>query len=138
MLTSICLIVGGTTSFKFRPEIKAFDIPSDGAIGALLEATTTRVTIIEVVEGALANIAGIEAGDVILQVDDEDVSDLEIPLESTVELIKSHKPCAVDHFTPLRDEQEIKTDVTTARRSSVPFEEIFPSRFEITPIPPSW
>ena len=60
VLTSICLIVGFTTSSKFRPVIQAFDIPIEGAIGALLEATATGGTITEVVEGAPANIAGIE------------------------------------------------------------------------------
>ena len=65
-----------------------------------------------------------------MQIDDEDVSDLENPLESTVELIKSHKPGAIVQFTLLRDEEEIKVDVTTVSRSSIPFEENFPSRLK--------
>ena len=105
------------TSRDWEDETKGF-------IGVHLgQVTDSGIPIAKVVEGAPANIAGIEANDVIFKVGDVDVSTLDDPAQSFSELVKSNPPGSIIQITLLRDDTEMTLDVATVRRSSIAFEE---------------
>ena len=97
-----------------------YQIHNDGVIGvALGDAERNGVLIKGVMETAPAYLAGVEAGDIILRIDDIDISDLEHPTESVIEVITSRQPGTVIRFTLLRDEDEMEVDVATIDRLSM-------------------
>lgn len=99
---------------------------TQGFIGVQMDqATDSGVPIVRVFEGSPASVAGIEVGDVILKVHDSEISKLDDPIASTVELINSNPPGTTIQITLLRANNEITLDVTTARRSSIDFENTF-------------
>ena len=99
---------------------------TQGFIGVQMDqATDSGVPIVRVFEGSPASVAGIEVGDVILKVQDKEISKLDYPIVSTAELINSNPPGTTIQITLLRANNEITLDVTTARRSSIDFENTF-------------
>ena len=93
---------------------------NDGVIGVLLgKAADDGVLVEGVMETAPAYIAGIEAGDVILRIDGVDMSDLEDPIESAVEVITSKQPGTIVRFTVQRADDEVEVDVATIDRVSM-------------------
>ena len=98
-----------------------------GFIGVQLgDATAEGVPITQVVEGSPANIARIEAGDLITKVNDVDISEAQNPVESTVESINVNPPGSIVQITLLRDGKKMVLDVATVRRSTIAFEDIEP------------
>lgn len=97
-----------------------YQIHNAGVIGvALGDAESSGVLIKGVMETAPAYLAGVEAGDVILRIDDIDIADLEHPTESVIEVITSRQPGTVIRFTLLRNEDEMEVDVATIDRLSM-------------------
>lgn len=102
------------------------DDVTQGFIGVQMDqATDSGVPIVRVFEGSPASVAGIEVGDVILKVQDKEISKLDYPIVSTAELINANPPGTTIQITLLRANNEITLDVTTARRSSIDFENTF-------------
>ena len=100
---------------------------TQGFIGVQMmdQPTDSGVSIVKVFEGSPASVAGIEVGDVILKVRNEEISKLDNPIASIAELINSNPPGTTIQITLLRANNEITLDVTTARRSSIDFENTF-------------
>lgn len=80
------------TVFMNAEEYKAFVEQSEGhfvGIGAQLGIKEDKVTIVAPIEGSPADLAGVKAGDVILKVDDAEIT--EVNVEKTIALIKGEE-----------------------------------------------
>ena len=85
-----------------------------GYIGVQLgEATEVGIPILEVFDGTPANIAGVQAGDIILSVVGVEVAKLDDPIDSVLALIASYKPGSVMDFTLQRDTEKIDLEIAT-------------------------
>lgn len=89
-----------------------------GYIGVQLgEATDSGIPIVEVFDGSPANIAGVQAGDVILSVVGVEVDSIEDPIDTVLALIASYKPGSVMQFTVQRDSEEMDLEIATIARN---------------------
>lgn len=89
-----------------------------GYIGVQLgEATDSGIPIEEVFDGTPANIAGVQAGDVILSVVGVEVDSIDDPIDTVLALIASYKPGSVMQFTVQRDSEEMDLEIATIARN---------------------
>ena len=85
-----------------------------GYIGVQLgKATDSGITIVEVYDGTPANIAGVQAGDIILSAVGVEVDRIDDPIDTVRALIASYKPGSVMQFTLERDTEEIELEIAT-------------------------
>lgn len=97
-----------------------YSLQNDGVIGVVLTDSDDNTVQIEgVLERGPAHLAGIEAGDVILSINDVDLAELDYPIESVVELINSNEPGSIIRVTVHRNGEEMETNVATVDRFSL-------------------
>ena len=93
---------------------------SEGVIGVALEdASGNGVLIKGVMDTAPAYLAGIEAGDVILRIDDVEMKNLDDPVQSAIEVIASRQPGTVVRLVLQRNDDEKEVEVATIDRLSM-------------------
>ena len=91
-----------------------------GVIGVALEdASENGVLIKGVMDTAPAYLAGVEAGDVILRIDDIEMFNLDDPVQSAIEAISSRQPGTVVRLTLQRNEDEKEIEVATIDQLSM-------------------
>ena len=94
------------TVFMNKEEYKSFVEQSEGhfvGIGAQLGIKDEKPTVVAPIEGSPAEAAGLKAGDVILKVDDKDVSGM--ALDSIVGMVRGEQGVSVK-LTVLRNEKD--------------------------------
>lgn len=100
--------------------VRSLTEQSGGVIGVSLgKATDTGVPVLEVIEGAPASIAGIQADDVIVKVGSLAMSDLDHPTEVTTGLLALKEPGSIVRFTIERAGEELELNVAVIERNSV-------------------
>lgn len=93
---------------------------NDSVIGVALEdASSNGVLIKGVMDTAPAYLAGVEAGDVILRIDDVEMMNLDDPVQSAIEVITSRQPGTVVQLTIQRNDDEKEIEVATIDRISM-------------------
>ncbi|MCY3540693.1 MAG: PDZ domain-containing protein [Gammaproteobacteria bacterium] len=97
-----------------------FQRRNDGVIGVALEdASGDGVLVKGVMDTAPAYIAGVEAGDVILSIDDVQMLNLDDPVQSAFEVITSRPPGTIVRLMLQRNDDEKEVEVATIDRLSM-------------------
>jgi carboxyl-terminal processing protease len=107
----------GHTTYLSAEEVKRMDTALKGeldGIGARVSMRKHRPTIVGTIPGSPARAAGLEAGDVLLQVDGKDVG--ELPLDRIVEMVRG-KPGTTVHVRVVRSgrSQPLDFDIERAK-----------------------
>ena len=90
------------------------DAARKGYIGVLLgEATDKGVPIVEAYKGSSSNIAGVQAGDVLLSVGSVELTNIDDPVVTALALVASYTPGSIIPLTLLRGAQKMEVDVAT-------------------------
>lgn len=93
---------------------------NDSVIGVALEdASSNGVLIKGVMDTAPAYLAGVEAGDLILRIDDIEMTNLNDPVQSAIEVIASRQPGTVVRLVLQRNDDEKEIEVATIDRFSM-------------------
>ena len=93
---------------------------NDGVIGVALEDFSGDGVLIKgVMDTAPAYLAGVEAGDLILRIDDVEMMNLDDPVQTAVEVIASRQPGTVVRLVLQRNDDEKEIEVATIDRLSM-------------------
>ena len=112
-------LASSTQDWGWSDSAVTYALSNKGFIGVRLgEATNIGVPIVGVVDGKPADIAGIQEGDVILQVGQLKVSDFDDPINTILAIIASYKPGSIIEITLQRDDQELEIEVATVDRNA--------------------
>lgn len=94
--------------------------PNDGVIGVALEDSSGNGVLIKgVMDTAPAYLAGVEAGDLILRIDDVELMNLDDPVQTAIEVITSRQPGTVVRLVLQRNDDEKEIEVATIDRLSM-------------------
>lgn len=108
------------TVFMNAEEFKAFNEQSEGhfvGIGAQLGIKDDKVTIVAPIEGSPADKAGVKAGDVILKVDNVEIT--EASVEKTISLIKGEEGESVKLTVERNGNETIEFDIVRGVVSTI-------------------
>lgn len=93
---------------------------SEGVVGVYLRAQEDGgVLITSVTEEGPAAVAGLQSGDVIVEVDNVDVMEVDTPYETTAAIINDKGSGSVVRFKILRDDEHIDYEVETIDRMTL-------------------
>ncbi len=93
---------------------------SESVIGVYLQsASDNGVPITRVTEGAPADLAGIESGDVITEIDGVELQEVDDPYETLVSMINAKEAGSIVELKLQRDQEQIDVDVETIDRLSL-------------------
>lgn len=93
---------------------------NEGVVGIYLQAVEDGgVLITRVTEDGPADLAGLQSGDVIVEVDDVDVLAVDTPYETTAAIINDKGSGSVVHFKIRRDDEHIDYEIETIDRMTL-------------------